>query len=242
MDAAARASTRELRAVAALVRISGPALEVIGPCALVTNGTRTVALASAELLRRAPEPLAIALRFDATATVPVVAWTVSRNPAMGLIDLGAELPQGALDVTALPLASVNASVDTRGAPAVLVSVVRASTGWSHRLIPVHVDSIETAPEDALLHVASPDDLADVDASIDGAVLLARLPPDPVLGRPAEVLMTALATPWRSRAQKPRALAPIAELSGLEDLARALPWKGSHDASGLGLVAGEIERE
>jgi hypothetical protein len=49
-------------------------------------------------------------------------------------------------------------------------------------------------------------------------------------------------PYRQQTFKPRANPAIAELAGLEDLARALPWEGGAQPEGsdeLGQVAGEI---
>ena len=61
---------------------------------------------------------------------------------------------------------------------------------------------------------------------------------------SEVVVVALAVPYRSKLFKPRAHAPIGELVGLEDLGRALPWTGEKPEGGteLGQVAGEIRDE
>jgi hypothetical protein len=68
-----------------------------------------------------------------------------------------------------------------------------------------------------------------------------MPPDPVLGRKSEVLVVALASPYRQKAFKPRELPAIAELCGLDDLGRALPWDGTkaEGSNELGQIAGEI---
>jgi hypothetical protein len=240
-----RESAIEVRAIAALVVTGGPVHELVGPCALVSNGAQTVAFSSAELLRRAGEPLAIALTFDNRVTVPVTAWTISRSPAMGLIELGSEFPAGVHDVVPLALAKVNASVETRGAPAALVTVEPDERGWSRRVLPVHVDTLEDDGGDLPQRLASPIAAEDADAAIDGAVLLAWMLADPVLGRSAEVLMTALATPYTNQSHRPRALAPMARLSSLDDLGRALPWRssGPHFVSNeLGQIAGEIKNK
>ena len=111
------------------------------------------------------------------------------------------------------------------------------------MIPVHVDAIEAAgaSDDVLVRLASPDDAADIDAEIEGAVLLAWMAADPVLGRNSEVLAVALASPYRQRTFKPRELPALAELYGLDDLGRALPWDGTQleGSNELGQVAGEL---
>jgi hypothetical protein len=58
-----REAAAELRAIAPLV-VTGAKIQLVGPCTLVTNGTLTIAFSSAEMLRRAGEPLAIALTLD----------------------------------------------------------------------------------------------------------------------------------------------------------------------------------
>src|SRR5258706_12607249 len=60
-----REQAAELRAVAPLV-VLGAQPTLIGPCTLVSNGVKTVAFSSAELLRKAGEPLAVALSPDAS--------------------------------------------------------------------------------------------------------------------------------------------------------------------------------
>jgi len=239
-----RESVNELRAVAALVVTGRPVPLLVGPCALVTTGSRTVAFSSAELLRAAGEPLAIALTFDHRVLIPVTAWSMSRSPAMGLVDVSSAFPAGEpIDVVPLSIAGVNASVDTRGAHAALVTVQHDAERWSRRIVPVHVDTLDDSSDDHARCLASPVEPDDVDAAIDGAALVAWMAADPVLGRPAEVLMTALATPYRQRVLRPRALPAIAELSGLDDLGRVLPWRGAavQPASNeLAQIAGEIE--
>lgn len=243
MDWSTAASTRELRAIAPLV-VTQPTLQLVGPCTLVTNGSQTVAFSSAELLRKASEPLAIALTLDCSKTIPVSSWSMGRVPHMGVIELGAPFPKDPrLDVEPLPIGSLCATVDTRGAPSALVTVERANTGVARRVIPVHVDAIDGGgmSDDILTRLASPDDETDVDADIEGAALVSWMPPDPVLGRKSEVLVVALAAPYRARTFKPRALPPLAELFGLDDLGRALPWEDAQaEASNeLAQVVGEI---
>ena len=232
----------ELRAVAPLVVVREP-LELVGPCTLVTNGARTVALSSAELLRHAGEPLAIALTHDGSRTVRVASWSMGRIAGVGIAELAEPLPKTGIDVVPLQLASVSATVDTRGAPSALVTFVRDGAKLARRVVAVHVDAIDAGPmgDDAITRLASPDDAADVDVPVDGASLFSWMPADPVLGRGSEVVMVALGVTYRQKTFKPRANPAIAELVGLEDLGRALPWEAAHEEEGneLGQVAGEI---
>lgn len=245
MERDTREKAAELRAVAPLV-VTGPTLQLVGACTLVTNGTQTIAFSSAELLRQAGEPLAIALTLDCSRTIPVTSWSMGRVPNMGIIELGASIPQDkTIDVVPLPLASVCATVDTRGAPSALVTVERGSDGKSvvRRVVPVHVDAVDGGgmSDEVITRLASPDLPADIDVDVDGAALFTWLPPDPVLGRPSEVVVVALATPYRTRTFKPRELPPLAELFGLDDLGRALPWQAAtvEGSNELGQIAGEI---
>lgn len=243
-----REHATELRAVAALVVLGDGAPQLVGACTLVTNGTKTVAFSSAELLRLAGEPLAIALTFDCKTTIPVSAWTMSRAPSMGIIDLGTQVPLGGKhDVTPVGIHSVCATVDTRGAPSALVGVQATPSGWSRRIVPVHVDAVDGGgmSDDIITRLASPDAALDIDAEIEGASLFSWMPADPVLGRPPETVLVALACKYNHRTFKPRELPAIAELFGLEDLGRALPWsaaerEASSSTNDLGQVAGEIK--
>jgi hypothetical protein len=63
----------------------------------------------------------------------------------------------------------------------------------------------------------------------------------VLGRQSEVIVVALGVPYRSKLYKPRELPALAELFGLEDLGRALPWQATNPegSNELGQIAGEI---
>jgi hypothetical protein len=243
VDRTQREKATQLRAIAPLV-VTGPSIQLVGPCTLVTNGAQTIAFSSAELLRKAGEPLAIALTLDGSKTLPVASWSMGRVPHMGLIELGAPFPKDkTLDVEPLPIGSLCATVDTRGAPSALVTMQRAQTGIVRRVIPVHVDAIDGGgmSDDVLARLASPDEASDVDADIDGAALISWMPPDPVLDRPSEVLIVALASPYRQKAFKPRELPALAELYGLDDLGRALPWDGTkpEGSNELGQIAGEI---
>lgn len=246
-----RESASELRAVAALVVLGPGAPQLVGACTLVTNGKQTIAFSSAELLRDAGEPLAIALTFDAKQTIPVNAWTMSRAPQMGIIELGTAFPfdHKQLDVQPVAISAVCATVDTRGAPSALVGV-EAGEGnvvWSRRFVPVHVDNYDGGgmSDDVLTRVASPDATLDIDAEVEGAALISWMPADPVLGRPPETVLVALACKTSERSFKPRELPPIAELSGLVDLGRALPIHVREEQAAtndLGQVAGEIKEQ
>jgi hypothetical protein len=210
---------------------------------LVTNGSQTIAFSSAELLRKAGEPLAIALKLDGSKTLPVASWSMGRVPHMGVIELAAPFPKdGDLDVQPLPIGSLCATVDTRGAPSALVTVLRTKSGFARRVVPVHVDAIDGGGiADIITRLASPDEPVDADVDIDGAALVSWMPADPVLGRSSEVLVVALASPYVQQIFKPRSLPALAELYGLDDLGRALPWEGSNveGSNELGQVAGEI---
>lgn len=231
----------ELRAVAPLI-VTGPSIQLVGTCTLVTNGTHVVAFSSAELLRAAGEPLAISLTLDGSRTLPVTAWMLGRTAHMGMIDLGTSFPFGEqLDVVPLPIAAVCASVDTRGAPAALVTFERAGTALVRRVIPVHVDAIDGGgmSDEVITQLATPARDADASADIDGAPIFCWLPADPLLGRPSEVVVVALGCTYRSQTFKPRELAAIAELYGLEDLGRAVPPSVSAGSNELPQIAGEI---
>jgi hypothetical protein len=248
VESDSRASAVEIRAIAPLV-VTAPQIQLVGPCTLVTNGHQTIAFSSAELLRQAGEPLAIALTMDCTKTLPVTSWSLGRVPHMGIIQLGAPFPfkDKSLDVTPLRIGSVCATTDTRGAPSVLVSVQRSSDGRAvtRRVIPVHVDALDGGGmSDRLTRLASPDQPDDVDVEVDGAALVSWMPADPVLGRASETLVVALSVPYRSQIFKPRALPPLSELFALDDLARALPWRISQPegSNELEQVAGELTSE
>jgi hypothetical protein len=237
-----REQANELQAVAALV-VTGPTLQLVGPCTLVTNGTQTMAFSSAELLRKAGEPLAIALTLDCSKTVPVKSWSMGRVPHMGVIELAAPFPRHQkFDVAPISIGSLCATVDTRGAPSALVSVESAKVGVSRRVIPCYVDNVDGGGmSDDVVRLASPMDATDADANVEGGALVAWMPADPVLGRPSEVIVVALAALYRQRTFKPRDQPAIAELFGLDDLGRAMPYQGAggEGSNELGQIAGEI---
>ena len=233
-----------MHAVAPVVALGGGAPRLVGTCTLVSNGAATVAFSSAELLRSAPDQLAIALTLDGRRTLPIASWGLGRAIGLGVIELGAPFPSdGPSDVAPLALASVCATIDTRGAPASLVVIEPDERGFARRVIPVYVDKLDGGGmvDEPLGRLASPIEPGDVGAAVDGAALFAWLPPDPVLGRPSEVVAVALAVPYRAHAFQPRPLPALAELVGLEDLGRVLPIgealpEGSNE---LAQVAGEI---
>jgi hypothetical protein len=199
-------------------------------------------MSSAELLRHAGEPLAVALMLDGSRTLRVQSWTMGRVAGIGIAELAEPLPRAALDVVPLQLANISATVETRGAPSVLVTFTKIGTGFSRRVVPVHVDVIAGGGmSDLLARLASPDEATDVDAPIDGAPLFSWMAPDPVLGRPSEVIVVALGLTYRHQAFKPRPNRAIAELVSLEDLGRVLPWQGeaAEGSNELGQIAGEI---
>jgi hypothetical protein len=237
-----RMSARELSCVAPLAVVGGPAPKLVGSCTLVTNGSSTIAFSSSELLRQAEEPLGILTRLDGSQHIPVTSWGMARHAGIGIIELGATM-QYTTEVNALHLSSVCATVDTRGAPAGLV-VFRVEAGRIvRRIVPVHVDAVDGGgmSDDVITRLASPQDIADCDVDIDGAPLFAWMPADPVLGRKSEIVVVALGILYRARTFKPRDLPALAELIGLEDLGRALPW-AEHTpppSNELDQVAGEI---
>ncbi len=240
-----REQAAELSAVAPLVVTGGPKLELVGPCTLVRSGNKTIAFSSAELLRVAKEPLAIALTMDGKRLMPGQQWIAALSIGLGIIELAAPFPKGErLDVVPLELSSIAATVDTRGAPAALVTVTQAAGRFARRTIPVHVDNVDGGgmSDDVLSRLASPIETADVGANVDGSALFAWMPADPVLGRPSEVVAIAVALLYRAKTWKPRELPALAELLGLEDLGRALPIGGATEeeaSNELGQIAGEI---
>ncbi|HEY1552512.1 MAG TPA: hypothetical protein VGG28_32010 [Kofleriaceae bacterium] len=230
-----RVSAHELRCVAPLVTL-GATPTVVGSCTIITNGDRAIAFSSAELLRKAPEPLAIYTRLDGSSQLPVTRWTLGLSGCIGLI----EIPPGtafSIDVHPLMLSSVHASLDTRGAPSGLVAF---DASFTRRIVGVHVDNADPNGEDPVW-LATPS--SEEAGNVDGAPLFSWMPPDPVLGRGSEVVAVALAISYRG-ALVPRGRAPIAELVGLDDLGRALPWaeQTPPPRTELEQVAGEIGKK
>lgn len=227
--------------MAPLVVVAPGGVKLVGPCVLVSNGAHAVALASAEALRKAGEPLAILTRLDGSAMLPIKAWHLGRHPSLGVIDLGDNSPFTP-EVRPLELGSLSATIDTRGAPAALIGV-RLEAGVFARVavgIQLVVDD-GAGMSDDVARLAVPQERVPDGALLDGAPLFAWMPADPVLGRGSEVVALALGIAPLSRTFG--SYAPIAELVGLEDAAIALPWLEQpppvHD--GPVQVAGEIGR-
>jgi len=212
----------QLRAVAPLVVTATK--ELVAPAMLVTNGQKTIAVTSAELLRPwEAQQLSIALKLDGSELVPLSTWGMGRYSGVGLVEFAAPIPAGA-EVAPVPIAAICATVDTRGAPAALVTITQRGSKFERTLIPVHVDTVDSGggmSDDVITRLASPIDAKHDGAEIEGAILFAWFPPDPVLGRKSEVLAVAMAYPYRVRTFQPRPNPAIAELSGLDDLGRAL---------------------
>ena len=229
---------REVRSVAPLL-VAG---QLIGPVTLVRNGDKTIGATDAELLRpHVGAQLSVATMLDGSAIVPVGNWGLSRVAGLGLIELASPIETG-LDVRPLDLGAVCASVDTRGAPAVLVGIVRDGTGYARSWIPVVVDSDDSAGmSDTALRLASPLEDAHVGLAVEGASLFAWFPANPALGRASEVLVLGLAQAYRGFS-KPRERPVLAEIVGLDDFGRALiaAEKTEEREPELLQVAGEIE--
>jgi len=216
----------ELRCVAPLVVGD----QLAGPCMLITNGMQSIAVASAEVLRRAGEPLTILTRLDGSSSLPVKAWQMAHRAAIGIIELGEGVPFTP-EVHPLHLGLLSAAVETRGAPAALVTVRAIDRKLVRELIAVQIAIDDGGGmSDDIFRIATA-----LDARVplpDGAPLFAWMPPDPVLGRRSEVIAIALGIAARGRI----------ELVGLEDAGHALPW-AEHTpppSNELVQVAGEIE--
>ena len=235
-----RSDAPELRCVAPLVVLGAAGPELAGPCMLVTNGVHTIAVASAEVLRRAGEPLAILTRLDGSTHLAVAAWQLARHAALGIVDLG-EGVAFTIDVHPLHLASLSAVIETRGAPAALVAFAQHGGRFERVAIDVGVVTDDGGGmSDDIARLAIPVEPAPA-IKVDGAVLFAWMPPDPVLGRGSEVIAVAIGVTPRPRVYQPQPQPPLAELAGLEDIGRVLPW-AEHTPppqSVLGQVAGEI---
>lgn len=214
----------QLRAVVPLVVAATRTL--VGPAMIVTNNQRAIAVTGSELLRsHDARSLALLTSLDGSSSVPVAAWGLGRYSGVGLVELGGPIAATMRDVTPLQLAAVNATVDTRGAPSALVTIVPDGEGRFRRaLVPVHVDNVDNPAGmagDVLARLASPIDPADATQPVAGAVLFTWFPSDPVLGRKSEVVAVALAYPYTLGTFRPRDQPAIAELLGLDDLGRAL---------------------
>lgn len=229
---------RELRSVAPLL-VEG---ELVGSVMLVRNGNKTIGATDAELLRpHVGAQLTVATMLDGSAVVPVGNWGLSRNGGLCLIELVNPVETG-LDVRPLGLDAVCATVDTRGAPAALVGIIREGKGFARSWVPVQVDRDSTiGANDPMSRIASPLEDAHVGMRVDGASLFAWFPPNPALGRGGEVLVLGIAQAYRGFA-KPRERPVMAAIVGLDDLGRALiaAQKTEEREPELAQVAGEIE--
>jgi hypothetical protein len=227
----------ELRAVAAIVALDAQP-RLVGPATLVTNGDKTIAFTSADLVRaEAGANLCVVPRFDGAA-IPIASIGMGYS-GIGLLELSQPLPADA-DVVPLSIGAISASVETRGAPAALVTVAPGAPGWRRLVIPVAVDAVGSG-DDVIARLATPLDPCD-SAFIEGAPLFVWFPPDPVLGRQPEVLAVAIGYLYRQQAFRPRNVPAIAELMGLDDLGRALPYAAPEppaQPSELAQVTGEI---
>ncbi|MEP6863423.1 MAG: hypothetical protein ABJE66_22550 [Deltaproteobacteria bacterium] len=240
MADARRADAPELRCVAPLVVLGAEGPVLAGPCMLVTNGAHTIAVASAEVLRRAGEPLAILTRLDGSTHVAVKAWQLARHASLGIVDLG-EGVAFTPDVHPLHLGSLSAAIETRGAPAALVTFAQHGGRFDRATIGVKlVVDDGGGMSDDISRLAIPLEAAPA-LLADGAPLFAWMPPDPVLGRGSEVIAVAIGVTPRAKVYQPQPQPPLAELAPLEDIGRVLPWADltPPPQSTLGLVAGEI---
>ena len=198
----------------------------------------TVAFTSYELLRLAGgEPLAIVTKLDGTRQVPVPSFGPGAYTGLGICALGPFVVDPQLDVMPIAIGGVCASVDSRGAPSALVGITPTPRGYSRQITPVWGDSV--GDDDVVARLASPQDPRDATVAVEGAALFTWFPPDPALGRKSEVLALAVAYTYRARTYQPRPTPAIAELVGLDDLGRALPYNTPEQEPNLAQVAGEI---
>ena len=212
----------QLRAVAPLVVTATK--QFVAPVMLVSNGQKTIGVTNCELLRSWDAgKLSIATKLDGSELVPIATWGMGRYSGVGLVELVSQLVAGP-DVAPIEIASVCATVETRGAPAALVTITQSGDKFERTVIPVHVDAVESGggmSDDVITRLVTPIDGGHLDTFVDGAIVFAWFPPDPVLGRKSEVLAVAMAYTYRVKAFQPRAHPAIAELCGLDDLGRAL---------------------
>ena len=235
-----REATAELRCVAPLVVLGPEGRQLLGPCLLITNGMQTIAVASSEVLRTAREPLAILTRLDGSTHLLVKAWQLARHSAIGIIELG-EGVQFSPEIHPLHLSLLSAAVETRGAPSALITIRPEGSGFVREVIGVRIEVDDgVGMSDELVRLVSPLDAVESGTLVDGSPLFAWMPPDPLLGRTSEVIAVAIGVVARARTA-PATSNAIAELVGLEDAGRALPWGETTPApsNDLGQVAGEI---
>lgn len=225
--------------MAPLVLRTDTGAKLLAPCILVTNGARTIALASAEVLRKAGEEIAIATRLDGSTLLPIKAWHLGRHPAIGVIDLGDAAFTD--EVRPIELTVILASGDARGAPAALIGLRLDAGVFARIAVGVHIvrDDGGGMSDVITRHAVTQERLPD-GVILDGSSLFAWMPADPVLGRASEVVAIALGVVPRT--QVFGAYAPVCELVGLEDAAIALPWLEQPQVQEApSQVAGEIGR-
>jgi hypothetical protein len=216
---------------------------LIAPVTLVANGARVIGVTSAELVRPFQgTPIGVATKLDGSSTVQVATWTLGRYSGCALVELSGPIPADH-DVAPLPIGSVHATVNVHGAPGAIMTIAATPTGFTRSMIGVHVDADDAGGmSDHAVHLASPLDPAHAGIVIDGSPVFAWLPPEPALRRPGELVLFALAYPYRAQIAKPRETPVLAELIGLEDLGRALISAAEHDnQSELRAVTGEIDK-
>jgi hypothetical protein len=215
--------------------------ELVGPVTLVRNGAKIIGVTDAELLRPyVGAALTVATMLDGSVISAVGHWGLSRKAELGLVELASPVEVG-LDVRPIELGAVCGSLDTRGAPAALVGIVRDGARFARTCVPVVLDKDDGGDAvDGVLYLASPIEDAHVGMRVEGWTLWAWFPPTPALGRSGEVLVLGLAEAYRGFS-KPRPHPVIAEVAGLDDLGRALlvAHKVEEREPELRQVAGEI---
>jgi len=210
----------EIRAVAPLITCE-PTPRLVGTVTVVANGDRVIGVTSAELLRPLQgTPLQLVTRLDGTATVPITSYGMGRYMGLAIVELEDTIPDGH-DVVPLPISAVHATVNTHGAPSVLVLITFEDGAYRRKVIDIDVDADDVGQSDHVVYLAIPIDPAHAGLAVEGAPAFGWLPPDPVLRRPSEVVVFAIAYPHRARHAKPHGLPVFAELVGLDDLGRAL---------------------
>ena len=225
--------------MAPLVAIVGTHQQLVGAVTLVQHAGKTLAVTSAELLRpHHGAQLRVLTELDGSKHVDIAGIGLGRYAGLGLLELAGPVGDG--DVRPLSIDHVCATNDTRGAPAGLVSIIQVGDAYERMLIAVHVDIDDGGGmSDTVVRIASPVEPAHAGLAVEGFPLFSWFPPNPALGRAGEVLVVAIAYPYRGHA-KPRELPVIAELVALDDLGRALISTQDHDAGPeLKQVAGEI---
>lgn len=215
---------------------------LVAPITLVANGSKVLGVTSAELLRPLQgTPLAVMTQLDGSAHVPIATWSAGRYTGVAIVELGGALPPNH-DVVPLPIGGVCATSDTRGAPTAISMMVMGGRRFERILIPVFVDNDDGGGmSDTITRLVSPADAQHAALAVEGAPIFAWFPPDPALGRRAEILAMAIAYPYRANIAKPRATPVIAEMIGLDDLGRALISAPTpDDRPELKPIAGQID--